>query len=139
MAQACTGRPPHGVTDSPVCTDCHGDHEILAPKDAKSLVNARRVSFETCGRCHGDARIAARYDLPTDRLSTFADSFHGLAARGGVQNVANCASCHGVHNIFPAADPRSTVNAANLAKPAAPAMRERDRRFQSGRNSCGHK
>lgn len=106
----------HGVIDSPVCTDCHGDHEILAAKDAKSLVNARLVSFETCGRCHGDERIAARYDLPTDRLSTFANSFHGLAARGGVQNVANCASCHGVHNIFPAADPRSTVNAANLAR-----------------------
>jgi formate dehydrogenase gamma subunit len=36
--------------------------------------------------------------------------------KGGKLTAANCASCHGVHNIFRSADPRSTVNAANLAK-----------------------
>jgi cytochrome b subunit of formate dehydrogenase len=106
----------HGSVDSPVCTDCHGEHMILAPSEAQSLVNPAQVSGATCGRCHSDARLNARYNLPLDRVPTFADSFHGLAARSGSQSVANCSSCHGVHNIFPPSDPRSMVNAANLAQ-----------------------
>jgi cytochrome b subunit of formate dehydrogenase len=106
----------NGATDAPVCTDCHGEHVILAPSQTESSVNAARVSFVTCGRCHGNTRLAARYNLPANRVPTFADSYHGLAARAGSQTVANCASCHGVHNIFPADDPRSTVNPANLAR-----------------------
>lgn len=103
-----------GVAAAPVCSDCHGEHLILAPKEAGSLVNAGRVSMVTCGRCHSDERLALRYNLPADRVPSYADSYHGLAQRGGSQSVANCASCHGVHNIFPSSDPRSTVNAANL-------------------------
>ena len=103
------------VRDAPVCTDCHGEHNILAPGEAGSLVNPARVSLITCGRCHGNEQLNARYNLPTDRLPTFADSYHGLESRAGGQTVANCASCHGVHNIFPSGDPRSTVNPANLA------------------------
>ncbi|MGB7603240.1 MAG: cytochrome b/b6 domain-containing protein [Candidatus Sulfotelmatobacter sp.] len=106
----------NGVSGAPVCVDCHGEHLILAPKEQGSLVNASRVSMVTCGRCHNDERLALRYNLPTDRVPSFADSYHGLAMRGGSQSVANCASCHGVHNIFPSKDARSTVNAANLAK-----------------------
>ena len=104
-----------GVKDAPVCSDCHGEHVILAPSDAESTVNAARVSSVTCGRCHADERLDARYNMPSDRVSTFADSFHGLASRAGSQTVANCASCHGVHNIFASNDARSTVNHANLA------------------------
>lgn len=105
-----------GLPGAPVCVDCHGEHLILAPKDSASLVNASRVSMVTCGRCHGDERLALRYNLAADRVPSFADSYHGLAMRGGSQSVANCASCHGVHNIFRSADARSTVNAANLPK-----------------------
>jgi cytochrome b subunit of formate dehydrogenase len=105
-----------GEQGAPVCIDCHGEHLILAPKEQGSLVNASRVSMATCGRCHNDERLALRYNLPTDRVPSFADSYHGLALRGGSQSVANCASCHGVHNIFRSADARSTVNAANLSK-----------------------
>jgi cytochrome b subunit of formate dehydrogenase len=105
-----------GVGDAPVCTDCHGEHLILEPQLAGSLVNASRVSTITCGRCHSDERLAIRYNLPADRVPSYADSYHGLAMRGGSQSVANCASCHGVHNILPSSDPRSTVNTANLGK-----------------------
>ena len=106
----------NGVSGAPVCSDCHGEHLILAPKEPASLVNAARVSMTTCGRCHSDERLALRYNLPADRVPSFADSYHGLAMRGGSQSVANCASCHGVHNIFRTADARSTVNPANLPK-----------------------
>ena len=106
----------NGVSGAPVCSDCHGEHLILGPKEQGSLVNAGRVSMATCGRCHSDERLALRYNLPADRVPSYADSYHGLAMRGGSQSVANCASCHGVHNIFRSSDARSTVNAINLPK-----------------------
>jgi cytochrome b subunit of formate dehydrogenase len=106
----------NGVQGSPVCTDCHGEHALLAPSEPNSLVNPARVSTVTCGRCHADERLAERYNLPRDNVSAYQDSYHGLAQRSGRPTVANCASCHGVHNILPSRDPGSTVNAANLAK-----------------------
>jgi cytochrome b subunit of formate dehydrogenase len=104
----------HSMTGAPVCTDCHGEHTILAPSEPGSLVSPARVSSVTCGRCHGDERLAARYNLPKDKVPAFDDSFHGLALRSGSQTVANCASCHGVHNILASSDPRSTVHASKL-------------------------
>lgn len=105
-----------GVQDAPDCADCHGEHLILEPANPASPVNASHVSGETCGRCHGDTRLARRYDLPADRVPSYAESFHGLAKREGSLTAANCASCHGIHNIYPSSDSRSTVNAANLGK-----------------------
>jgi cytochrome b subunit of formate dehydrogenase len=102
-----------GSKDSPTCTGCHGEHNILAPKDPGSMVNAARVSTVTCGRCHGDERLSSRYAFG-DKVPAFQDSFHGLAIRGGQKTAANCASCHGVHNILRSDDIRSTVNPANL-------------------------
>lgn len=104
------------VSGAPVCTDCHGEHIILAPSEPQSLVNPARVSSVTCGRCHNDERLTSRYNLPFDKVPAFEDSFHGLAMRSGSQTVANCASCHGVHNILPSTDARSTIHPANLAK-----------------------
>jgi len=105
-----------GVRDAPVCIDCHGEHLILDPANPASPLNAENISAETCGRCHGDPRLALRYDLPMDRLPSYAGSYHGLALKGGKVTAANCASCHGAHAILRSSDPRSTVNAANLAK-----------------------
>jgi cytochrome b subunit of formate dehydrogenase/DnaJ-class molecular chaperone len=105
-----------GVRDAPDCTNCHGEHLILEPSNPASALNAANISTQTCGRCHADTRMARLYDLPADRLPSYADSFHGLAVREGTLTAANCASCHGVHAIFPSSDPRSTVNAANLGK-----------------------
>ncbi len=105
-----------GVRDAPVCIDCHGEHLIMDPKSAGSPLNAENVSSQTCGRCHGDTRLALRYDLPLDRLPSYADSYHGLALKEGKVTAANCASCHGVHDILPSRDPRSTINPANLAQ-----------------------
>ncbi len=104
-----------GVMGSPVCTDCHGEHTLLAPSEPNSLVNPARVSTVTCGRCHADERLAERYNLPKENVPAYQDSYHGLAQRSGKQTVANCASCHGVHNILPSSDARSTINPANLA------------------------
>ena len=103
----------HGVTQAPVCTDCHGEHNIIKPSNAASPVNAAHIR-DTCGSCHGDVRLARKFGMPTDRLVSFEASYHGLAAQAGSQTVANCASCHGVHNILPSSDPKSTINPKNL-------------------------
>jgi formate dehydrogenase gamma subunit len=103
-----------GVSGAPVCTDCHGEHAILAPGEKDSLVNPARVSAVTCGRCHADERLTAKYNLPRDQVPAFEDSYHGLASRAGSQSVANCASCHGVHDIRASSDPRSTIHPTNL-------------------------
>jgi len=105
-----------GVRDAPVCIDCHGEHLIMDPSNPTSPLNAENISVQTCGRCHGDPRLALRNDLPADRLPSYAGSYHGLALTEGKVTAANCASCHGVHAILRSSDPRSTVNAANLRK-----------------------
>ncbi|MBS1853999.1 MAG: cytochrome b/b6 domain-containing protein [Acidobacteria bacterium] len=102
-----------GITQAPLCTDCHGEHKILKHTNAASPVNKANIR-ETCGSCHGDVRLTRKFGLPSDRLVSFDESFHGLAAKAGSQTVANCASCHGVHNILPSSDPKSTINPKNL-------------------------
>jgi cytochrome b subunit of formate dehydrogenase len=104
-----------GISQAPLCTDCHGEHKILKHTNAASPVNVSNIR-DTCGSCHGDVRLTRKFGMPSDRLVSFDSSFHGLAAKSGSQTVANCASCHGVHNILPPGDPKSTVNAKNLPK-----------------------
>src|ERR1039457_3735222 len=104
-----------GITQAPLCTDCHGEHKILKHTNAASSVNASNIR-DTCGSCHGDVSLTRKFGMPSDRLVSFDSSFHGLAAREGSQTVANCASCHGVHNILPSSDPKSTINPKNLPK-----------------------
>jgi cytochrome b subunit of formate dehydrogenase len=103
-----------GKIDSPTCTDCHGEHQIFPPRDPRSPVSPRNVSVRVCAGCHDSVRLNQKYGMPSERFSSFMDSFHGLASRAGSVQVANCASCHGVHNIKPSSDPASTVNPANL-------------------------
>jgi cytochrome b subunit of formate dehydrogenase len=102
-----------GIEQAPLCTDCHGEHKIIKHTSEASPVNAMHIR-DTCGSCHGNVLLTRKFGLPTDRLVSFDSSYHGLAARGGSQTVANCASCHGVHNILPSSDPKSTINPKNL-------------------------
>ena len=99
---------------APVCTDCHGIHTIMATSNPNSSVSGQNLSSASCTRCHQGVRLTQEFDVPGDRVSTYLDSYHGLASQGGSLVVANCASCHGVHNILPSSDPRSTINPANL-------------------------
>jgi cytochrome b subunit of formate dehydrogenase len=99
---------------APVCTDCHGIHSIKAHIDPNSSVSEQNLARTTCARCHEGVRLSEEFGVQGNRVSTYLDSYHGLASEGGSLVVANCASCHGVHNIFPSSDPRSTINKANL-------------------------
>ena len=99
-----------GHRDAPTCTDCHYEHKIVGLKSSSSLA----ISVEVCSRCHASERLNTKYNLPADRVRTFFESYHGLAAQYGSTLAANCASCHGVHKILPSADPRSTIFQTNL-------------------------
>ena len=105
-----------GVGASPTCTDCHGEHNILSPKDARSPVSASNVSAQVCSPCHASVRLTQKYGLAGDRFRSFEDSFHGLATRAGSVEVANCASCHGAHDIKPSTDSTSRIHPANLVQ-----------------------
>jgi formate dehydrogenase gamma subunit len=121
-----------GVLQAATCTDCHGEHRILAPGNPQSPVYAANVSQATCSHCHGNTELMARFNMPLNRVPTYEDSYHGLAAREGRETVANCASCHGVHNIYPSSDPRSTVNRANLGKTCGKCHPDAGQRFAIG-------
>ena len=105
-----------GVSDAPICTDCHGIHAIKSHIDPKSSVSEAAISLTTCPKCHSGIRLTEEYGIAAQRVTSYLDSFHGLAQRGGSNIVANCASCHGVHDILPSSDPRSTINKNNLPK-----------------------
>jgi cytochrome b subunit of formate dehydrogenase len=99
---------------APTCTDCHGIHAIIAPSSPNSPVSKQNVSRDVCARCHAGVRLTQAFGVPGGRVTTYFDSYHGLAVEGGSLVAANCSSCHGVHNILPSSDPRSTIYPANL-------------------------
>ena len=99
-----------GHRDAPTCTDCHSEHQIVGLKNDSSL----QISADVCSGCHASERLNTKYNLPSDRVKTFFESYHGLAAQYGSTFAANCASCHGVHHILPSSDPRSSIYKAHL-------------------------
>ena len=103
-----------GNAQAPVCTDCHGIHSIKSHIDPNSPSAEQNVSRDTCARCHEGVRLSQEFGVPGNRVNSYFDSYHGLAAEGGSVVAANCSSCHGVHNILPSSDPHSTINRANL-------------------------
>jgi len=75
-----------GNVDAPICTDCHGAHDVQAPNEPRTLIS------QTCGHCH------------TGIFTQYQQSVHGAALVGGNLDVPVCTDCHGVHNIQ---DPRT--------------------------------
>ncbi len=103
-----------GVTDSPTCTGCHGEHLILGPSDPESKTYITRIATETCGNCHQDPIIIRKYGLKGGVVGSYEDSYHGWAVRRDHKNAATCISCHTAHEVLPERDPGSTVNSANV-------------------------
>jgi cytochrome b subunit of formate dehydrogenase len=120
-----------GVPEAPLCTDCHGEHNIMRPADGRSPVSPGHVR-ETCASCHGDVRLNRKFGLDRNRVMSFDQSFHGLALKSGAQTVANCASCHGVHNILPSSDANSTIHPQNLSATCGSCHPGAGRRFTIG-------
>ena len=122
-----------GNLDSPVCTTCHGEHDIRAHTDPHSPVYSKNVAQQVCATCHASVRLTEKYGLEGDVFQTFSDSFHGLAVRGGAVEVVNCASCHGAHAIKSPLDPSSPVNKQHLATTCGQCHPGANTRFTIGR------
>ncbi len=101
-----------GHRDAATCTDCHSEHKIESLRAGASL----KISQEVCSRCHASEQLNTKYNLPSDRVKTFLESYHGLAAQKGSTVAANCGSCHGYHKILRSTDPDSTVHPSHLVQ-----------------------
>jgi len=103
--------------DVPVCTDCHGVHNIQDPRTAQFRVE----SPDLCARCHADHELMAKYGLSADVYNLYDLSWHGVdisifKTRWPTiwHNSAVCSDCHGVHSIRAKDDPASKVYPGNL-------------------------
>jgi hypothetical protein len=102
---------------APHCNDCHGNHEILSAKDARSPVSPLKIPF-LCGRCHQEGTpVAKQRVIHQDHiLENFSESIHGEGLlKKGLIVAPNCASCHTPHSILPHTDPASSIARKNIA------------------------
>jgi formate dehydrogenase gamma subunit len=118
-----------GSHDAPTCTGCHNEHKIRSLKSSSAMA----ISEDVCSRCHASERINTKYNLPADRVTTFFESYHGLAAQYGSTVAANCASCHGFHKILPSSDTNSSINKIHLVETCGKCHPGASREFALGK------
>jgi predicted CXXCH cytochrome family protein len=107
-----------GSPDAPACHDCHSPHGTLSKKDSNSPTFSRNVPA-LCAQCHRTGQKAAvRYKGKQQNIvENYMESIHGRGLmEAGLTVTANCADCHTAHHELPSADPRSSVNRANIAR-----------------------
>lgn len=90
-----------GDPDAPTCTDCHESHLIRRATDARSNSYPANIPV-LCARCHTDATLMGKYGLPTDQLTQYVSSAHGVAVFQDENFAApTCVGCHGSHSALP--------------------------------------
>ena len=107
-----------GKGDVPVCSDCHGKHDILRVDDRDSRVSAVNMPG-TCAKCHENLAITDKHELLNNAaVPAYQNSVHGRASLGGAYSAATCNDCHAMggtaHNILDPSDPKSPVNHFNI-------------------------
>ncbi len=103
-----------GYRESPVCNDCHNEHNVLAISTVNKRDEMRKIQQRTCMVCHQDPRIQERFGKDANQARQYQDSYHGLAIMRGDKDAALCVDCHNVHKILPQDHPESSVNQANV-------------------------
>jgi hypothetical protein len=78
-----------GDQRAPVCTDCHGAHQVGPTALADTLGGV------PCKRCHQEI------------FSAYQGSVHGIARQSGKGHAALCSNCHYAHEVKPAMASRS--------------------------------
>ena len=95
-----------GSDKAAVCTDCHGQHDILAATNPKSPISKFNVPT-TCAKCHDNIK------------QEYVQSIHGQAIARGNWQAPVCTDCHGIHTIKAPTDPSSSVASANVGSGCA--------------------
>jgi nitrate/TMAO reductase-like tetraheme cytochrome c subunit len=91
----------HNDQQVAVCTDCHGVHDILKVNSPEARVYPTNIP-NTCGRCHGNAKLMAEYKLPSDIIAQYKSSYHAyLVFEKGDLSAPTCVTCHGSHGATP--------------------------------------
>lgn len=102
---------------APRCKDCHGNHDIIPVKDARSAVAPGRIPY-VCGRCHQEGTPVQRQREihESNIIENYSESMHGAALlQKGLVVAATCVSCHTAHQILPHTDARSSIARRNIA------------------------
>src|SRR5574341_1209809 len=104
-----------------ICADCHGGDPNAADQDESMSEAAGYIGKpdredipELCGACHSDVNQMRQFDLPTDQLAKYRESFHGQQLANGNTKVATCYDCHGGHAIREVNDPQAAVYQLNV-------------------------
>ena len=107
-----------GDPNAPSCTDCHGDHNILAKDNIASKIFPRNIP-NLCAECHREGEKAAiRYKgQQHEVISHYSMSIHGKGLfESGLMVSAVCNDCHGAHMTLPATNPKSSVYPDNVGE-----------------------
>ncbi len=89
-----------GDANAAVCTDCHGLHNIVSPKDPRSSVYPTNVA-QTCSQCHASAEHMKPYKIPVNQFAEYQHSVHHAALTNGDLSAPTCSTCHGSHGAAP--------------------------------------
>ncbi|MEE8335320.1 MAG: cytochrome b/b6 domain-containing protein [Candidatus Neomarinimicrobiota bacterium] len=103
-----------GQRESPACIDCHGEHAILSINSDSPETVKRSEAEKTCAKCHTNQRLIEKYGLISGKVSSYQDSYHGLAVLNGDEKAATCYNCHNAHEILAVENENSSINPANL-------------------------
>jgi hypothetical protein len=135
-----------GNPDVATCVDCHSEdqtpHSVIRVLSYEAPAYRKNIA-QTCGRCHGDEDLMARYGILEKIYESYMRSFHGKAMQLapneiGQLNKATCTNCHGVHDIKHTKDPASPVGGlASLAETCEQCHQGAGENFASG--FLGHK
>ena len=83
------------------CTDCHGVHNILSPKNPQSSTYPTAIP-QTCGHCHSDETLMSQYKLPSNVVAEYKTSYHAhMLFDKGDLSAPTCVTCHGNHGAMP--------------------------------------
>lgn len=104
-----------------ICADCHGgdpnaeDADAAMSEEAGFIGKPDRADIPNlCGSCHANVELMRQYDLPTDQLAKYQESFHGQQLAEGDTKVATCFDCHDGHATLETNDPRASVYRLNV-------------------------
>ena len=52
-----------GNLDAPVCTNCHGEHNIMSPSNPNAPTSYANVAQHVCAKCHSSVALSTKYGL----------------------------------------------------------------------------